>query len=337
MTRMDQGIPDMGDGIRLFALEASRALGEGVARSLGIGLDEHEEREFDDGEHKARPLVNVRGRDVFVIHSLYGERHVSVNDKLCRLLFMLGAIRDAGAARTTAVVPYLCYARKDKRTKAYDPVTTRYVAALFEAVGVDRVVTLEVHNPAAFENAFRCGTDHLRGGPLLRRHFQPDPTGTEVTVVSPDVGGIKRAEGFREALEKQLKRPVGKAFMEKKRSAGVVSGDRLVGDVQGSKVLILDDLIGTGTTIRRAVHACVDAGAVEIVAVATHGLFLEGAAEVVADPALERIVVTNTVPPFRLPPELVKRKVEVLDVSGLLAEAVRRIHDSESLVDLMME
>lgn len=327
----------MTDDLRLFALETSRPLGEGVARSLGVALDEHEEREFDDGEHKVRPLVNVRGRDVFVVHALYSEPEASVNDKLCRLLFMLGGLRDAGAARITAVVPYLCYARKDKRTKTYDPVTTRYVAALFEAVGVDRVVTMEVHNPAAFENAFRCGTDHLRADPLFIRHVETHMSKGDLTVVSPDVGGVKRAEGFREALEERLGRPVGRAFMEKKRSAGVVSGDRLVGRVDGTQVLIVDDLIGTGTTMRRAAHACVDAGAAEVVAMATHGLFLEGAAEVVADPVLERIVVTNTVPPFRLAPELVRKKVEVVDVSGFLGEAVRRIHERESLVDLMAE
>ncbi|MDZ7780748.1 MAG: ribose-phosphate pyrophosphokinase [Gemmatimonadota bacterium] len=327
----------MTDDLRLFALETSRPLGEKMARSLGIALADHEEREFDDGEHKIRPLVNVRGRDVFVVHTLHGEPDASVNDKLCRLLFMLGGLRDAGAARMTAVVPYLCYARKDKRTKNYDPVTTRYVAALFEAVGVDRVVTMEVHNPAAFENAFRCGTDHVGGSPSLVRHVATHMSDEDLSVVSPDVGGVKRAEGFREALEERLGRPVGRAFMEKKRSAGVVSGDRLVGQVEGTRVVIVDDLIGTGTTIQRAAHACVEAGAAEVVAMATHGLFLEGAAEVVADPVLQRIVVTNTIPPFRLAPELVREKVEVVDVSGLLGEVVRRIHDGESLVDLMAE
>lgn len=324
----------MNDDLRLFALGASKPLGESIARLLGIDLAEHEEREFDDGEHKARPLVNVRGRDVFVVHSLYGEPGASVNDKLCRLLFFLGAVRTAAAGRVTAVVPYLCYARKDKRTKARDPVTTRYVAALFEAVGADRALTLEVHNPAAFENAFRCGTDHLGGDPLFFQYFENRPFRDRVVVVSPDVGGIKRAEGFREALERRLGRPVGGAFMEKKRSAGVVSGDRLVGEVEGSTVLMVDDLIGTGTTIRRAARACAEAGAAEILAAATHGLFLDGAAEMLADPAITRVVVTNTVPPFRLPSGLVREKVEVVDATPLLANAIRRIHEGGSLVDL---
>ena len=324
----------MNDDLRLFALGASKPLGESIARFLRIDLAEHEEREFDDGEHKARPLVNVRGRDVFVVHSLHGEPGASVNDKLCRLLFFLGAVRTAAADRVTAVVPYLCYARKDKRTKARDPVTTRYVAALFEAVGVDRVLTLEVHNPAAFDNAFRCGADHLGSDPLFFQYFANRSFHDRVVVVSPDVGGIKRAEGFREGLERRLGRPVGGAFMEKKRSAGVVSGDRLVGEVDGSTVLMVDDLIGTGTTIRRAARACAEAGAAEILAAATHGLFLDGAAEMLADPAIARVVVTNTVPPFRLPSELVREKLEVVDATPLLAKAIRRIHEGGSLVDL---
>src|SRR5690606_21695546 len=171
----------------LFALNATRALGLRVAERLGVALSPHEEREFEDGEHKARPLVSVRDRDVYVMHSLHGEPGASVNDKLLRLLFFLGAVRDAGAARVTAVLPYLAYGRKDARTKPRDPLTTRYVAALFEAVGVDRVVALEVHNLAAFQNAFRCRTEHLDTAVLFARHFAAAlPAATPLAVVSPD-------------------------------------------------------------------------------------------------------------------------------------------------------
>src|SRR5919106_3683656 len=190
----------------LFALDGSRDLGERIAGHLGIALADHEERAFEDGEHKARPLVNVRGRDVFVVHSLYSDPAQSANDKLCKLLFFIGALRDASAARVTAVVPYLAYARKDRKTQTRDPVTTRYVAMLFEAVGVDRVLSIDVHNLAAFQNAFRCPTEHLGARPLFVRHFA-DVLGDEpVAVLSPDVGGMKRAEAFRQTLVSALGR-----------------------------------------------------------------------------------------------------------------------------------
>ena len=162
-----------GTAMRLFALNATRELGLSIARQLGVDLCAHEEREFEDGEHKVRPLDVVARADVFVIQSLHAGPSESASDKLCRLLFFIGALKDAGAASVTAIVPYLCYARKDRRTKPNDPVTTRYVAAMFEAVGVDCVVTLEVHNPAAFENAFRCRTVALTATPLfVERAYQ---------------------------------------------------------------------------------------------------------------------------------------------------------------------
>ena len=128
-------------GLSLFAVEGTRDFGERVAQHLDLILGTHEERPFEDGEHKIRPLAEVRRQDVFVIHSLYGDAEQSPNDKLCRLLFFIGALKDAGAERVTAVVPYLCYARKDRRTQPRDPVTTKYVARLFEACGADAVMT----------------------------------------------------------------------------------------------------------------------------------------------------------------------------------------------------
>ncbi len=196
---------EFGD-LRLFALDAGREFGLRVAQRLGIQLSEHEEREFEDGEHKARPLVNVRGRDIYVVQSLYGDPRQSVNDKLCRLLFFIGALADAAAGRVTAVVPYLCYARKDRKTKPRDPVTSRYVAALFEAVATDCIVTLDVHNLAAYQNAFRCRTEHLEAKMLFVQHLTPLLADAPVAVVSPDVGGIKRADAFREALGRALGR-----------------------------------------------------------------------------------------------------------------------------------
>jgi ribose-phosphate pyrophosphokinase len=277
----------------------------------------------------------VRGRDVFVVVSLYGDDRQSVNDKLVRLLFFVGALRDASAGRITAVIPYLCYARKDRRSKSRDPVSTRYVAALLETVGADRVLTLDVHNLAAYENAFRIRADHLEARRLFVEEFVPRIGREPVVVVSPDVGGVKRAEAFRQSLSRRLGREASGAFLEKYRSAGVVSGEAVVGDVEGRIAIILDDLISTGGTIARAVAACRSRGARAVYAAATHGIFVGDAARMVADPGLERLVITDTIPPFRLDPALVRGKVTVLDTAPLFAEAIRRIHTGGSVVELV--
>jgi len=325
----------MVEGISLFSFECGRDYAEKVARHLGVALAAHEERDFEDGEFKIRSLENVRGRDVFVVQSLHGDREYSVSDKLCRLLFFIGALADASAASITAVIPYLCFARKDRKTKPRDPVTTRYVASLLEAVGIDRVVTLDVHNLAAFQNAFRCRTDHLEAAKLFASHLGPLLGSTDMAVISPDIGGVKRAEHFRGVLSSTLNRPVSTAFMEKKRSAGVVSGETIVGDVSGKVAVIIDDLISTGTTMKRTAEACQKLGAEKVYAVATHGLFVGQASDVLADPVFDRIIVTDSVPPFCLDPELVRRKVTVLDASALFADAIKRIQVGGSIVDLL--
>jgi ribose-phosphate pyrophosphokinase len=321
--------------LAVFALNSSRNFGEKVSAHLGISLSAHEEREFEDGEHKVRPLVSVRGMDVFAIQSLYSDSQQSVNDKLCRFLFFLGALRDASAGRVTAVFPYLCYARKDRKSKRRDPVTTRYIAALFEAVGVDSAVTLDVHNLAAYQNAWRIPTDHLEANKLFVDHFVPLIGDRDVVVVSPDVGGVKRAEEFRQAFCRALGREIHSAFLEKYRSAGVVSGDAVVGDVHGKVAIIIDDLISSGTTLVRASEACRTRGAIAVYAAASHGVFGGKAAETLSNRALDQIVVTNTIPPFRLPSDLINNKLTVLDASQLFAEAIRRSHSGGSIVELL--
>ena len=323
------------DRFRLFALQATAELGAAIAKTLGVSLSAHEEREFEDGEHKARPLDAVRGADVYVVQSLHGGPGQSANDKLCRLLFFIGALKDAGAARVTAVTPYLCYARKDRRTKFGDPVTTRYIAALFEAIGTDAVVTLEVHNAVAFENAFRRPAIALTAAPLFIDYVKT--LGDEpIAVISPDPGGVKRAELFREALEPALGRPVGKGFVDKRRSAGVVSGDLFVGEIEGATALVIDDLISTGNTLLRAARAAKQAGARRVIALVTHGLFMQGSAEVLAAPAIKRLVITDAVPAFRLGPGAARDKLVTLPAAPLLAEAIRRLHENESLNDLLV-
>jgi ribose-phosphate pyrophosphokinase len=323
-----------GQDLALFALNASRAFGEQIAGALGISLGEHEEREFEDGEHKTRPRESVRGRGVFVVQSLYGDAEQSVNDKLVRLLFFIGALKDASADGVTAVLPYLGYARKDRKTKTRDPVATRYVARLLEAAGADRVVTIDVHNLAAFQNAFRCRTDHLEAAGLFVDHYRALLDG-EVCVVSPDAGGVKRADRFRTLLASATGKEIASAFMEKYRSRGVVSGEAFVGNVSGSTAIVIDDLISTGTTMLRAARACRERGATAVHAVATHGLFVGDAAAMVADAAFDRIVVTDTVPAFRLPADLAEKRLTVLGAAPLFAEAIHRIHTGGSLVELM--
>ena len=325
------------DTLCLFALDASRPYGERVAAALGLALARHEEREFEDGEHKARPLENVRDRDVYVIHSLYGEPDMSANDKLVRLLFFIGALKDASAARVTAVCPYLAYARKDRRTKPRDPVASRYVAQLFEAMGTDRMVTLDVHNLAAYQNAFRIPAEHLEARGLFVAWFAARLGDDSIVVVSPDAGGVKRADALRASLARALGRPVGSAFMEKRRSEGAVSGEAVVGEVGGKTALIVDDLISSGTTLARAAAACTALGAKRVLAAATHGVFAGAAETVLTDAALEKVLVADTIPPFRLPPALLGSRVDVLDTAPLVAEAIRRLHGGGSLVDLLQD
>lgn len=322
--------------LRVFFLSESRSLGEQVCRALGSEPGKLEERQFEDGEHKNRPLENVRGRDVFVIQSLYGEPGCSVNDKLCRLLFFLGSLHDASAGRITAVLPYLCYARKDRKTKTRDPVTSRYIAQILEAVGIDRVLTMDVHNLAAYQNAFRRHADHLEAKKLFTEHFASLVGDSPAVVVSPDIGGVKRAEAFRSFLAARLNtEDVSSAFMEKHRSAGVVSGETVVGDIRDKTVIIIDDLISSGGTIARTAHACRERGADTIYAAATHGLFVQDAGKVLSAAPLDQLVVTDTIPPFRLDEKLLAGKLTVLNSANLFADAIRCIHNGDSIVELL--
>jgi ribose-phosphate pyrophosphokinase len=321
--------------MRLFALGSSAPLGERIAAALDRTLDAHEERHFEDGEHKARPLVSVRGADAYVVASLHGGMGESPNDRLCKLLFFLGTLATCGAARVTAVIPYLAYARKDRQTKPRDPLTGRYIAQLIEAMGTERVVTMEVHNLAAFQNAFRIETVALDGrGVLLGRAAELAGDGP-VAVASPDPGGVKRAQLFREALETRLKRPVGFAMIDKRRSAGVVSGSLAVGDVADARVLVIDDMIASGGTMVRAAKALRTAGASAVWALAAHGLFTEGAEAALADQAVDGWVASDTVPSFRLAGRPVAARVETASAAPLLAETIRRLHAGKAVTELI--
>ncbi len=321
--------------MRLFALKGSDELGRAAASPLGRKLDPHEEREFEDGEHKARPLVGVRGEDVYVIHSLAGSEG-SANDRLCRLLFFIATCRDQGASRVTAVVPYLAYWRKDRRTKARDPVTTRYVAQLFEAVGTDRIVTLEAHNVSAFENAFRCETVHLDCRKLFVAEIERLARSMPVVLFSPDGGGVKRAQLLKEEYDRRTGAAAGFGFMEKRRSRGRVSGDLFAGDVAGSAVFIVDDMIGTGGTMLRAAHACRERGAAAVHALATHGLFGPRSDKLLSDTAINRILVTDTVArAASVAAGASTVPVGIVPVGPLIGEAIGRLATGGSISELL--
>ncbi len=308
----------------LFALEATREFGKRLAAAAGWTLAPHEEREFEDGEYKLRPLVDVRGERVFVLQNLHGDARGSAADKLVRLLFFTAALRDHGAAQVTAVIPYLAFARKDRRTQPHDPVTTRYVAQLIEAVGIDAVVVFEVHNVAAFDNAFRIPALHLSSAPVLAPAVAGLVGAAPVVVASPDPGGVKRAQLFRETLVPVLGRDCGSAFLEKRRVEGVVTGDLLAGDVRDAVVVLVDDLIATGGTLVRAARTCLENGAREVIACAAHGLFAQGADAAMLDPALSTILITDTVPPERLG-AAARERVQVVEAAGFMAQALSRL------------
>jgi ribose-phosphate pyrophosphokinase len=198
---------------------------------------------------------------------------------------------------------------------------------MFEAVGINRVIVSEVHNVAAFENAFRCPTWHIESALLLAEHFAPLLRSEQVIAVSPDAGGAKRAEQFRQALEHLMRKDIGSAYMEKYRSSGVVSGELLAGDVRDRVAVIIDDLISTGGTLVRAATACRASGATKVFAAATHGLFIDGARELFATAALDGIVIANTVPPFRVAPDAAAQRLTVLDASESIARAIAMCHD----------
>ena len=314
--------------MQLYSLDANATFSQAVASYLGVRLAPHENRRFEDGEHKLRPLLDPRNCDACVIHSLHGDPDNSPYDKLGQLLMFIATLREQGATRVSAVLPYLAYARKDRQTQPFDPVTLRYVAQLFEAVGTAQLIVLEAHNVAAFQNAFRCPTMHLQAHHAFERQVMELVGNEALAVASPDPGGVKRAQLWRESLENTLRRPVGFAMVDKRRSAGTVSSDNLVaGDVTDLTVLLIDDLIASGDTMRRAAIALKRAGAKTVVACAAHGLFTGAAAQALADDSIAHLIVTDSVPPFRLPQACtVRNKLSIASAVPLFARAIQASH-----------
>jgi ribose-phosphate pyrophosphokinase len=262
---------------------------------------------------------------VFVCQSLAADRMAGTSEKLVRLLVFCGALKDAGAAEVTALVPYLAYARKDRRSKPRDPVTTAYVARMFEAVGGDGIVTIEVHNVASFENAFRCRKESIAAAETFAAHFAPRVGAAgRIVALSPDAGGVARARAFAAALGARLGRGVDLAFLEKQRSEGHVTGALFAGDVRDALVIIYDDMISTGGTIARAAAACAERGARVVHAAAAHALLAGDAVRALNAAPVDSLVVMNTVSKLDERMAGLRAECHVLDCAPLFARTIER-------------
>jgi ribose-phosphate pyrophosphokinase len=315
--------------MQIFDLTPHHSLGRDIAHAAGFPLASVEARAFGGGQHKIRPLVSVRGGDVFVVAALHATDAASVNDQLVRMLFFIATCRYHGAARVTAVAPWLPYARKDRVTKARDPVSSRYVAQLFEAVGTDAVVTVDVHNLSAFQNGFRCRTINLDTVRLFTSEVVGRATDAPVTIMSPDLGGVKRAELLRQAVELVRNRPAGFAVFEKHRSGGVVSGDLFAGEVGGHDVWIVDDMVESGETIRRAAEACRVRGAGSVHLMATHALCDRAVMERLLDPANTSLTVTDTAGPVT--PPVPNARLHLSSVAPMIGDCLARMHTGRAI------
>jgi len=315
------------------ALSESAYLGALICHEAGLVQTPLEERRFEGGEFKLRPLQSVRGRTAFVLQTLAGSEDAPVGERLVRLLFLLNGLRDAGAARRVAVIPYLAYARKERRTQLRDPIHTRYVAQLLEASGADHIISLDVHNPAALDNAFRIPVDHLTALPMFADHFANRASGGALAVASPDIGGIKRAQIFRELLAARLRRPVELIFIEKRRASAVVSSEGVVGDPTERHVIIIDDLCATGGTLLNAATLCRRAGARAVDVCVTHAPLPAGLRTLIASDAISEIVVTDSAASIGQP--AAEQKLVTLSIAPLFGQALRRILDGKPLAPLL--
>jgi ribose-phosphate pyrophosphokinase len=214
-------------------------------------------------------------------------------------------------------------------------VSTRYVAGLFEAAGTDHIVTIDVHNLQAFQNSFRIPSENLEAKKLFAGCLTAEMLNDDMVIMSPDIGGIKRAEQFQRTINMHFHKETAIAFMEKYRSGGEVWGETVVGDVKGKTAIIIDDLVSTGGTLARSAASCRRAGAKKIIALATHGLFTGKSDMTLQEESLEKIIVTNTIPPFRLENTQVKEKVQLLNVAPLFAEAIKRLDEGGSITGLL--
>src|SRR5579872_1406592 len=291
------------------------ALAQEICDLLGLSLTPALVGQFRNEETRIQIEENVRGADVFVVQSMCSP----VDHHIIELFLMIDALRRASAARVTAVIPYFAYAKQEKKMAGREPISAKVIAKLIETVGADRVLTIDLHAPA-IEGFFDIPVDHLRAARMLAEAFKRVKTDREVVVVSPDAGGVARANDFRARLGSEM------AIISKTRpAADVTEVIDMVGDVRGRCAVIVDDMISTGSTLVEAVDAVCQRGAAEVYACATHPIFAGDAVELIHRSQLKGLITTNTIP---VPRDRLNSKIDLLTVAPLLADAVARIHDN---------
>ena len=309
-------------GLRIFSGNANPHLAARIAREFGAPLGEIMVKQFSDGEICMKIEESARGQDIFIVQPTCSP----VNDNLMELLIMIDAFRRASARRITVVLPYYGYARQDKKVKPREPITARLVANLITQAGASRVLCLDLH-AGQIQGFFDLPVDHLYAGPLIADHLiSVGLQNGNICVVSPDVGGVARARALAENLKTSI------AIIVKRRpEPNKVEIMEIIGDVQGKTCVMVDDMIDTGGSIVQGAEALMDRGAIAVHACCTHGILSGNAVERVNSSPLKSLIITDTIP---LPPDKQSPKIKVLSVAPLLADAILRIHEDNSVSEL---
>ncbi len=313
------------DRLMVFAGNATPKLAADVVQHLNISLGKAKVGRFSDGEVMVEVLENVRGKDVFVLQSIC----TPPNDNLMEVLVLVDALKRASAARVTAAIPYMGYARQDRRpSSARVPITAKVVANMLDSVGVDRVLTMDLHSEQ-IQGFFDIPVDNIYSGPILLGDVWKHDY-KNLVVVSPDVGGVVRARALAKRLEADL------AIIDKRRPRpNVATVMNIIGEIEGRTCVIIDDLVDTANTLCEAARALKERGASKVLAYCTHPVLSGKAVERIANSALDEIVVTDTIP---LSPEAAQcPRIRVLSIAGLLAETMLRISNEDSVSSLFVE
>ena len=309
--------------LKIFSGNANPALAHEICAYLGAKLGAATVSSFSDGEIRVRIEENVRGADVFVVQSSCQP----VNDSLMELLIIIDALKRSSANRITAVIPYFGYARQDRKDQPRVPISAKLVADLISTAGTDRVLTMDLH-AGQIQGFFNVPVDHLYALPVLLDYITKQTVKvSDLVVVSPDAGGVERARAFAKRLEANL------AIIDKRREGpNQTQIMNIIGDVAGKSALLLDDMIDTAGTIVKGAQACMDHGAREVWAACTHAVLTGPALDLIQQSCLKQVIVTNSIP--LRGKEQSCPKLHQLSVAPLLGEAIRRIHEDESVSSL---